>query len=203
MATRLSKFFQQRRLERGLRLSDLARLCGYLNISRGCNRIKNFEGCGGIDARLFAKLATALKIDESTIARLAEQDREEYLRNWNEWADQYQTPHVCVRAIPGVIISVQLPPEAETQEEMEAFVADIAERQRKKVWLVLSRRLTILFDESASVRKVIHAKPGSSNCPYMRLKGSRKKFVFTSEVGGLGVRPIVEPEHHDPTEEPS
>lgn len=199
MATRLSQHFKQCRLAKGLRVSELARRCGYRNLSKGSRRINDFEASGGIDERLFVKLANILEIDEETIAWLAEQDQAEFLRNWNEWADQPIRPHVIVRAIPGFMVSPKIPPGVTTQEEMEAFASRIAEQHKKKVWLVMSRRVSIYFNESAAARSVIHAKPGQSNCPYMTLKGSKKKFLFTGGDSGLGIKPLNEPEQHGPS----
>jgi transcriptional regulator with XRE-family HTH domain len=194
MATRLSQLFKQRRLAKGLRVSELARLCGYKNLSKGSRRINDFEDSGGIDERLFVKLANILGVDETTIARLAEQDQAEFLRNWNEWADQPIKPHVIVRAIPGFLVSPKIPPGVTTQEEMEQFAANIAEKHGKKVWLVLNRRTTVYFNQSAAARSVIHAKPGASNCPYMSLKSRKKKFLFTADGGRLGIKPLNESE---------
>jgi transcriptional regulator with XRE-family HTH domain len=199
VATRLSQLFKQRRLAKGLRVSDLAQRCGYRNLSKGSRRINDFEDTGGIDERLFVKLANILEIDEETIARLAEQDQAEFLRNWNEWADQPIKPHVIVRAIPGFMVSPKLPPGVTTQEEMEAFASRIAEQHRKKVWLVMTRRLTVYFNESASNRSIIHAKPGATNCPYLSLKNRKKKFLFTADGGRLGIKPLNEPEQHGPS----
>lgn len=199
MSTHLSRFFKERRLAKGLRVSELARHCGYKNLSKGSRRINDFEASGGIDERLFVKLANILEVDEETISRLAEQDQAEFLRNWNEWADEPVEPCVVVRAIPGCMVSPKIPPGVTTQEEMEAFASRIAEQHTKKVWLVLSRRVSIYFNESAAARRVIHAKPGQSNCPYMTLKGSKKKFLFTGGGNSLGVKPLNEPEQHGPS----
>lgn len=200
MATHLSEHFKQRRLAKGLRLSEVARLCGYrqTTLGKGSRRINDFENTGSIDEGLLVKLANVLEVGEETIARLSEQDHEEFVRNWNEWADEPVEPSLVVRAIPGFMVSPSLPPELKTQEEMEQFAANIAERHRKKVWLVLSRRVSIYFNESAAARSVIYAKPGQCNSPYMRLKGSRRKFLFTTGAGGLGIKPLNEPEQQQP-----
>lgn len=198
VSTNLSRFFRQRRIASGLRLSKIASLCGYVNLGKGSRRVNDFEETGSIDEGLLVKLANILDVDEATIARLSQQDYEEFLRNWNEWADEPVEPCVVVRAIPGFMVSPSIPPGLTTQAEMEQFAADIAERHRKKVWLILSRRVSIYFNESAAARSVIYAKPGQCNSPYMQLKGSRKKFLFTSGIGDLGIKSLNEPEQHGP-----
>ncbi len=197
--THLSEHFKQCRLQEGLSVSDLARLCGYRNLSKGCNKIGRFEAEGEIERGLFNKMAAILEVDQPTVVRLAELDRVEFIRQWNEWADERIEPHLGIRAIPGVMICKDIPAELTTQEQMEAFAADIAERFHKKVWLVLSRRVSIYFNESAAKRSVQHATPGEPvNSPYMRLAGSKKRFLFTADGGGLGVRPLNEPQQHGP-----
>lgn len=197
MATHLSRHFKQRRLAKGLSLSQIARLCGYRNICKACNKIVRFEREGEIEGGLFRKLAFLLAIDENTITRLAAEDRTEYLSNWNRWADEPIEPYLTIRAIPGVIFAQGIPPELQTQEAMERYAAEIAQRHHKMVWLIMSRRLRILFDESAAARSVQHAGPGEPvNSPYMRLHGSKKRFLFTAE-GGLGVTPLSQPPASD------
>lgn len=197
MSTNLSAYFRQRRLDLGLRYADVARRMGYTNLSKGSRRVSDFEDTGGIDEGLFLKLANILDVDEETIARLSEQDHADFLQQWQEWADEPVEPSVVVRAIPGFMVSPKIPPGL-TQDQMEQFAANIAERHRKKVWLVLSRRVSIYFNESAAARSVIYAKPGQCNSPYMRLKGSRRKFLFTTGAGGLGIKPLNEPEQQQP-----
>jgi hypothetical protein len=105
MPTNLSSLFKQRRLARGLSVSQLARQCQYRNLSKGCRKIYGFESDGEIERGLFTKLAAILEVDHETITRLAEQDRVEFIRRWNEWADEPIEPYLAIRAIPGVIIS--------------------------------------------------------------------------------------------------
>jgi transcriptional regulator with XRE-family HTH domain len=194
MATQLAKYFQQRRLERGLRLSELARLCGYGNLSRGCNRLHRFESQGAIARTLLDRLVRVLEVDPNIVAQLAEQDRVEFVRKWNAWADQPIKPHVVMRAMPAVFVSQDLPPELTTQEEMEQFAADLAQQRHWKVWLVLSRRVTVYFNESAAARQVQRAEPGGPpNTPFLKMAGSRKPFLFAADGTGLTIKPSVQP----------
>jgi hypothetical protein len=77
---------------------------------------------------------------------------------------------------------------------MERFTQDFAKKQHKKTWLVLSRKLRVYFDEDGSRRGVQEAAPGEIAGPWMRLKASKRKFLF----GGSGIVPITEPEKHEP-----
>ena len=189
MATNLSRFFKRRRLALGFRPGQVARLMEYKSIVGACNKLIYFEERGEIVADLFFKLAAALRITQATIQRLLDEDQQQYLEAWNRWADQPIEPYVVIRAIPAFPFTKDIPPECTTQEEMEEFAGDIAERLHKQVVLVLTRRLRIVFDESAANRSVHEAQPGQCDGPYMRLAGSRKKFLMGDQF-----RQITEPE---------
>ena len=183
MSTNLSRFFRQRRLDLGLRLPDAARMCGYQNLGRGSNRIDRFEQTGEIHVGLYPKLVAALGIDQEICDRLNEEDRQQARRVWLEYINTPIKPHVVFRAIPCVFIRKELPEECKTIEEMESFASEYASDIRKKVWLVVSRKLTIHYDESG--HKV--ATTDHPNSPHMQLKRGRP-FLFGCD-GGLSVKP--------------
>ena len=124
---------------------------------------------------------------------LIEQDRREFIQQWNKWADQPIEPHMVVRVIPGVYFEKEIPPSL-SSEAMERYAADYVRRTHKKVWLIVSRRLTIYFDEDGT-KHVQKAIPGRCNSPYMQLVGSKQKFIFTT---GMEMKPLNEPEQHGP-----
>ena len=195
MATNLSAHFKQQRLRLGLRVGDVARRMGYTRIVGTANKIVMFEEEGDIRAELFRKLAVALEIDEATINRLIEQDRREFVQRWNDWADQPIEPHLVFRAIPGVYFRQEIAEGVQTTEAMERYAAEFAKDRHMKVWLVLTRRRTIFFDEDGVKKHVQEAVPGHCNSPYMCLGGSKQKFLFTT---GMAMRPLNEPEQHGP-----
>jgi hypothetical protein len=169
---------------------------GYKSIAGTANKIVMFEERGDVRADLFEKLKGALGIDDATAERLVEEDRREFVEKWNEWASQPVGPHLVFRAIPGVFFEQEIADGVETPEAMERYAADFAKRSGKKVWLVLSRRLTIFFDEEGVKKEVQEAAPGRCNGPYMCVGSSKRKFLFT---GGFGARPLTEPEKHEPS----
>ena len=63
-------------------------MIGYQNVSKGNRRIDNFEKFGQVHDELLAKLAAALEIDDHTVARLIEEDRQ-----WKEPGD-INTPYM-------------------------------------------------------------------------------------------------------------
>src|SRR4051812_17093587 len=62
-----SVLFRRRRVERGLTTAQLARLLGYRNVTRGCNRIRKFEAGGKVAPDLLSKLAEALGVTPAEI----------------------------------------------------------------------------------------------------------------------------------------
>ena len=198
MATNLSRFFRQRRIELGLRPGDVAKRMGYKSLPGPCNKLIYFEERGDVPLHIFQKLTAVLGIDDATINRLAEQDRREHLEAWTKWANTPITPHLEVRCLPGVFGECKIPPELTTVEEMERFAQELATKHHKKVWLVLSRKLRIYFTEEGINRGAQEAAPGEIAGPWMRLKGSNRKFLFG---GSQGITPITEPAKHGPTQE--
>jgi hypothetical protein len=170
VSTHLSEHFKKRRLEKGLRLSELARLLGYSNLSKGCQRIETFEGCGDITSDLFAKLALALEIDQLTIDRLAQED----LREWAAWANEPIKPYMVVRAMATVYCPVNLPDEIQSVEEAQAFASKRAREWSKRICLILSRRISVWYAADGTVEQITEAVPGGGpNQPYTEIGGKR------------------------------
>jgi hypothetical protein len=196
MATSLSAYFRQRRVDLGLRPGDVARRMGYQSLAGACNKIILFEDRGDIHADLFAKLAAVLGVDQGTIDRLIAQDRREFLEAWTAWANDPIEPEIIFRAIPGVFAGHQLPKHLKTTEEMETYARDFAVKYHKKTWLVLSNKLRVYFNEEGR-RSVQEATPGQCNGPWMRLGRSQKKFTLGGS-SGMEPRMVNEPEKREP-----
>ena len=96
-------------------------------------------------------------MDEATIHRLMEEDRRDLVRRWNEWANQPITPHLIVCLVPGFFLGQHIPEGVATPQEMEKYASRLAESTGNTVWLILSRRLSIRFDEDGSRRAVSEA----------------------------------------------
>ena len=191
MRSRLAHYFQNARSQRGLSRVELARLVGYQNVTKGCNRIQKFEERGEIHADLLRKLAVVLGIDGDTINDLIEQDRREFEREWNEWADVPIRPYLIIRLIPAFYKSQRLPDDIESIHEAEIIAADAARRWGKKVCLVWTRRCSVWFDSDGNVQSRTETVPGETSIPYMRMKGSQRSFLLENpETGGTVLRLI-------------
>lgn len=182
MKSQLADHFQRVRLQKGIRLGPLARLCGYRNVSKGARRIDNFETWGEIHETLLTKLAAALGIDSGTITRLIEQDRQRYLQEWTTWIDTPIRPVLILGHIGGFGWTEPVP-EGMTRDAAEAYAAGKAKEMDRPIVLVLSRRLSIWFDGHGNRTSVKGAKPGET--PYLRF--GRRKATFDLGTGTMKV----------------
>ena len=147
MSTHLSRYFQQKRLDRGLKPGQLARLAGCMNVQKNGSRIRSFELSGSIGQELFEKIAAALEIDAGTIEQLVELDRKEFSQAWLEWANEPIQPYLVIRVIAVVYSSRAVPPGITTMEEAETWASAVAGGIKKRCCVVWSRRISCWFSE--------------------------------------------------------
>ncbi len=150
--THMAKHFQQRRIEMHLSLTQLARMVGYMNVSKGYRKIDEFERTGRCHPNLFAKLAVTLGVDGATVSRLRYADYKDWIRT----PANPPTPHL-LRA--GLRACLDVPEELKTVEEMERYAAGYARRHGAAVTLVLDNRIYVRFDADGSLRDIAEAQP--------------------------------------------
>ncbi len=151
-STHMAQHYRNRRLGLRLSLTQLARMVGYKNVSKGHRKIDLFERTGACHFLLFAKLTVALGIDERTRNRL------EYL-DYKEWLAAPANPPAPYMIRTGLRGCLGLPAEATTVEEMERYASAYARRNRTNVCLVLSRRIAVRFAEDGTLRDIIERQP--------------------------------------------
>ena len=174
----LSQLFRQRRLEKKFGFGEVARRCGYRNVSKGCNRIQKFEDGDEIDTELFQKLAAVLDISDADIARSIEADKAE----WEQWVDEPIEPYLVLRLMAAFYSHKSIPPNIHTdQEAMKQFASDFSKEKRLRVCLVLSRRVRVWFDRDGGVERTTKDTFEKSNAPYMKLGG--KKILLNLSDG--------------------
>ena len=122
-------------------------------------------------------LSPVLGIERAAILRLMEQDRRDnVVARWTEWANQPITPHLIARLLPGYFMAHRIPEELTTLDEMEDHASELAADLHQKIWLVVSRRLAIYFNEGGRKKAVQEASPGWPLEPYRLLRESGKKI---------------------------
>jgi transcriptional regulator with XRE-family HTH domain len=182
----LSSLFSRRRAEQGLTTVELARMLGYRNVTKGCNRIGRFEEGGKVAPDLLAGLSDILGISPDEIRQSLGED----YREWLTWANEPVRPYVVLRYMACVYSRVELPDETLAPEAAELFASDLARERKMMVCLVMSRRLSIGFDSTGKEYKRLVATPEMPCEPYALIGGKRVQFDFT---GGDILRPIEEP----------
>lgn len=199
MATNLSNHFRRQRLEVDLRPGQIAKLLGYTSVVGAANKIVRFEETGDIDYRFFKKLAVVLGIERATIARLIDQDRRELVARWTEWANGRITPHLIARLLPGYFMAHPIPEDLTTLDEMESHASELAADLHQKIWLIVSRRLAVYFNEGGRKRAIQEAAPGKPLEPYRLIRESGKRFISASDDGeDVDLRSLWWPEMRGP-----
>ena len=187
MSTNLSRYIQQKRLDRGLKPGQLARLAGCVNVQKNGSRIRSFELSGSIGQGLFEKIAAALGIDAGTIEQLVEQDRKGFYQAWLEWVNEPIQPYLVIRLMAAVYSSRAVPAEITTREEAETWASAVAGEIKKRYCLVLSRRMSSWFSEDGTLTKRTEAVPGEPNTPWIKIGGKGPAFVFGDDLGTVSL----------------
>ncbi len=150
--THMARHFQKTRVEMHLSLTHLAKIVGYVNVSKGYRKIDEFERTGQCHPILFTKLSAALGIDERTRNRLAYEDYKDWLRT----PANPPTPYLLRTGLRGCI---GVPEELTTIEEMERYAADYARKHGAAVCLVLDKRIYVRFGADGSLPDIGEALP--------------------------------------------
>ncbi len=182
MATsKLGSYCRTQRVAKGLTLGELAKAVGYKNIGQGATRLHTLETTGEIHPDLLTRVVDVLGLDPTVVQQLIEEDHQDFLREWNAWADEPIRPHLIVKVIPGVYWKKNLPNDVLTPEAAEQYATQFAKDHASRHWevcLVLSRRESVWFDGDGHVKWRSVAQPGVPNTPYMTLGGKRGPFLF-------------------------
>lgn len=187
MSTHLSRYFQQKRLDRGLKPGQLARLAGCVNVQKNGSRIRSFELSGSIGQELFEKIAAVLEIDAATIEQLVEQDRREFYEEWLAWVNEPIQSYLVIRLMAAIYSSRALPPEIITMEEAEKWASAVAGEIKKRCCLAWSRRLSSWFSEDGALTKRTEAVPGEPNTPWIKIGGKGPAFMFGDDLGTVSM----------------
>jgi hypothetical protein len=183
MSTNLDRYFEQKRLDRGLKPGQLARLAGCCNVQKNGSRIRSFELSDSIGQELFEKIAAVLEIDADPIKRLIEQDRREFYEEWLAWANEPIQPYLVIRLIAAVYSGRAVPPDITTREEAEKWASTVAKEIGRQCCLVWNRRTSCWFNEEGKLTHRTRAKPGEPNVPWIKVGRKGPAFVFGDDMG--------------------
>ena len=127
----LGRYIEEERVRKEIRLSELASLVGYRNISKGVNRSHRFESEGIVGEDLLARIAEVLEIPRSKIDELKELERQENYRRFDECVAQSDPPHLIIRLIPGVYRREWVPSSVPTVQLEHYAAAKALETQKQ------------------------------------------------------------------------
>ncbi len=199
MATNLSTYCRQRRLQLGLRPGNVARRMGYVSIAGAANKIVLFEERGDIRSDLFNKLKTALEIQDDMVQGLIQEDQRQFLEEWWKWASKPVPWLVCRKDLPSFVPPWLVPNEITTEEGAEVWASQFATEHNATVDLHLSRRIIVSFNREGQVLGRHEASAGEILLPYLRLSGGSTKFHFAVGADTLSVETVDAPEQHGPS----
>jgi hypothetical protein len=151
----LGYHIQLRREQRLLRRRKLARIIGYADGKEGAKAIRLLEEFGTIDpVDLLTRVAVVLHIDDSTILKLQEQDRQA-AREWLKRIRKPVKPFLGLRTTP-MPCSVEVPCEVAGwgPDAIEQFAAEFARDKRLEVHAVLSWRIRFVFDRCGELLEI-------------------------------------------------
>ncbi len=164
------KYLKEERLKQRLNTSELARLMGYRNVSKGMNRITNLERENIIIPEVLEKIVNVLNLDHEYVDSLIKRDEEKDRRIFEEWLSEPIEMYYVMRIIPTIYLSYNLPSNINSEIEAIKFVANIAKEKYKKCCLVLSRKEKIYIDEDGEIEGRFKTKYGDRNYPYVRVR---------------------------------
>ena len=176
VSNHLGEHIKARRLELGLGRGEVARLLGYSNVNKACRRLCDIEDGRRLDKAFLVQLTKLLRIEPQIIQEKIDCDRAEFVAAWNKWADEPVPIQIAVRWIPGFIAGVRVPDDVKTPEQAVAFGQSLAAQKHKKVFVILSRRVTVGIKESGEIDGQFDATPADNPSPFMELSG--KKFLI-------------------------
>ncbi len=182
MPNNLGRYLRVRREELGLRRSEVARLLGYENVSKGSARLHSVEEGRWISRDFLVRLLGILNVEPQVVQDLISRDREEYVAAWEKWVAEPVPMHAAVRYVPGFFAGIDLPADVTTPQQAVAWAVETAKRLNKKVILVVSRRVSWTVHEDGRADGPFNATPDSNAIPWMVLGTS--PFLPRLDRGG-------------------
>jgi hypothetical protein len=105
---------------------------------------------------------------------------------------------VIARLIPHYFMLHPIPEELTTLGEMEKHASELASELRQKIWLVVSRKLAVYFNEGGVKRAIHEASPVRPIEPYRLLRESSRRFFSVCDGEDIDLRSLRWPEIRGP-----
>lgn len=163
----LANYLREKRQRQGVSLGELARRIGYSNICKGCRRLDQFERTGHATRKdLPQRMGLALGVGDDVVQRLAWLD----YADWQAWLNEPVPMRLIVRWLPGIYVDEAVPADVRP-DAAERWASKVAIEQHRQVCLVVSRRLSIWFDEKGAVVARTETQAEEPNVPTAKVGG--------------------------------
>jgi len=180
MANELGNYVRESREAKGLTRGEAVKKMGYKNIAKGANRLVAVERGEIPDEEFLRKIVNALELDIEKVNGCIKTVEDRREAEYQKWLDEPVPMELHLRLIPGVVGSKPVPSGLSEQKAIDWACAE-AKRLRSRCCLALDRRRSVWISRDGDIVEETYARRGTSNIPYMTLKGSGKKFSFNLE----------------------
>lgn len=171
-ASHLGRLVKRARASKGIGRTELVKLLGYKNTSKGLRRLDDLERRGRAHPDLTKRLGAALDIDDSVMQQAIERDRADEHAAWSAWADEPVPITMQAKPFAGFYITQPLPEDvADDPDGAEAYARQFAQEHGVTVCLVLSRREAVWIGANGEIYGREHAEPGAPVGPRMSIRG--------------------------------
>lgn len=171
-AIHLGGLVERAREAKGIGRTDLVKLLGYKNTSKGLRRLDDLEKRGKAHADLITRLSAILDIDDTEIQRAIEWDQADEHAAWEAWADVPVPITMQVKPFAGFYITQPLPEDvADDPDGAEVYARQFAREHGVRVCLAVSRREAVWIGADGEVYGRDQAKTGAPVGPRMSIRG--------------------------------
>jgi len=154
MSRIFGRMFQQKRLEKGWTLPDLARRMPQWNQNKACTRIIAFErGERDLDSADLDCLAAALEVGAEEMARIRHEEKEALKKAFAAWQARPGTNQLYYRAMPCVFARRAIPDKLNTDDEVIEYAQSFSRDRGVIAWLYLGRRERLALRDGKITRR--------------------------------------------------
>ncbi len=163
----LFNLFEARRRNMRLRPCELAVSAGYRNVAKFCRRWAAFQHTGQGNPVFIAGVARSLKVDQPTLRGIIEEQRCQFITEWNAEHDKPFQPEIDVVGFMALVHHEVLPPNM-TLAEAEDYARFLPQARKRFVFIRWSSRLTLMLDGTGRLVERRIASPDNDMPEYMR-----------------------------------
>ena len=154
MTKLIQNYFKKKRLAKGLKLTELAKLIGYKNLSKGARRINDFEiAKNNFEEKYIVRMIKALDITEEEFEEIKKEHILVAKEEFAKWSSIDTPNKLYFHAAPCIYVRQKLTPELEYNDEKAIeYACNFAkERHLRITWLYLGRKEVLYIHEKGDI----------------------------------------------------